>query len=82
MFCNFALVTLALVALVSGAPAVQTRQLGRSANDVANGVCRNTTLLFARGTTEGGNLGTVCILIRHRVKSTLKHSPSHYMLRL
>ncbi|KAH7097277.1 cutinase, partial [Auriculariales sp. MPI-PUGE-AT-0066] len=38
---------------------ISSRQLGRSANDVTNGVCRETTLLFARGTSEGGNLGTV-----------------------
>jgi hypothetical protein len=28
-------------------------------NDVVNGVCKQMTVLFARGTTEGGNMGTL-----------------------
>ncbi|KAF2644326.1 cutinase precursor [Massarina eburnea CBS 473.64] len=28
-------------------------------NDVKNGVCKPVTILFARGTTEGGNMGTL-----------------------
>ncbi|KAF2793091.1 carbohydrate esterase family 5 protein, partial [Melanomma pulvis-pyrius CBS 109.77] len=28
-------------------------------NDIKNGVCKPMTILFARGTTEGGNVGTL-----------------------
>jgi cutinase len=32
---------------------------GSTASDVENGVCAPVTLIFARGTTEQGNLGTI-----------------------
>ena len=32
---------------------------GNTANDVQNGVCKPVTLIFARGTTEPGNMGVV-----------------------
>jgi hypothetical protein len=37
------------------------RQLGTTSNDITNGVCRGTTLIFARGTTESGNMGSVSL---------------------
>jgi hypothetical protein len=39
---------------------LRSRALGDSTqNDVKNGVCKQMTVLFARGTTEGGNMGTL-----------------------
>jgi cutinase len=32
---------------------------GRTATDVAKGVCKPMTLIFARGTSEQGNMGTI-----------------------
>jgi len=32
---------------------------GSDANDVQNGVCAPLTVIFARGTSEPGNIGTV-----------------------
>lgn len=46
---------LSLLALLS----VATAQIRSTASDVENGVCKPVTLIFARGTTEPGNLGTV-----------------------
>ena len=36
-----------------------TRQIGGTANDLVNGICRPVSVVFARGTTEGGNIGTI-----------------------
>lgn len=39
---------------------LRSRALGAmTQNDVKNGVCKPVTILFARGTTEGGNMGTL-----------------------
>lgn len=39
---------------------LQSRALGdMTQNDVKNGECKPTTILFARGTTEQGNMGTL-----------------------
>lgn len=35
------------------------RQTGATANDLENGECKAMTLIFARGTTEAGNMGSV-----------------------
>jgi cutinase len=75
--------TLAFVlgAIVSAAPVVpddglEARQFGgQSANDVQNGLCRNTTLFFARGTTERGNLGSVSLLFCVRILCVLTQIP-------
>ena len=32
---------------------------GTTDNDLLNGVCKNLTLIFARGTTESGNVGGI-----------------------
>ena len=32
---------------------------GTTDNDLINGVCKNLTLIFARGTTENGNIGDI-----------------------
>jgi len=56
-----ALSTSTIAAPVAGnsTESLVSRQLN-SANDVVNRICRPTTLLFARGTTELGNMGGVC----------------------
>lgn len=38
---------------------IKARQFGSSANDLVNGECRAVSVIFARGTTEPGNIGTV-----------------------
>src|SRR5690242_18239470 len=39
---------------------LRLRALGDSTqNDLKNGECRTMTVIFARGTTEGGNMGTL-----------------------
>lgn len=39
---------------------LRSRALGDATqNDVKNGVCKQMTVLFARGTTEGGNMGSL-----------------------
>ncbi|KAI9703916.1 MAG: hypothetical protein M1820_005698 [Bogoriella megaspora] len=50
---------LSLGAFAAPAPQSTTGGLltGQTASDVQNGVCKPTTLIFARGTTEQGNLG-------------------------
>jgi len=56
----FALATSVVAAPVGGnATEIVARQLGDTSNDVVNRVCRGTTLIFARGTTETGNIGIV-----------------------
>lgn len=47
-------------------------QIGQTANDVQDGVCKGTTFICARGTTEQGNLGsTVCPALANKLKSDL-----------
>jgi cutinase len=46
---------LRLLSLIS----VAVAQTGRTASDVENGVCKPMTLIFARGTTEQGNMGSI-----------------------
>lgn len=56
-----------LIALTTAFPRPNTisdamlvaRQTGAVANDLENGDCKAMTLIFARGTTEAGNLGSV-----------------------
>ena len=38
---------------------IEKRQGASTRNDLINGVCKKVTVIFARGTTEPGNLGTV-----------------------
>jgi len=49
----------AAVPIGGNATEIVARALGTTANDVVNRVCRSTTLIFARGTTESGNIGSV-----------------------
>ncbi|KAF4550801.1 Cutinase-like protein 9 [Elsinoe fawcettii] len=49
----------ALIGLVAAAPtALDKRQTGSTANELS-GPCRAVTFIFARGSTETGNLGTI-----------------------
>ncbi|KAF2462288.1 cutinase precursor [Lineolata rhizophorae] len=56
----FVISLLLSVGLVHAAPSFSPRQLGSTRNDFVNGDgCTQMTILFARGTTEPGNVGTV-----------------------
>ena len=47
-------------------------QIGETASDIQNGVCKSMTFICARGTTESGNLGgTVCPDLANKLKSDL-----------
>ena len=46
-----------LASAVAGCQGVSP--VGVTANDIVNGVCKPYTILFARGTTETGNLGSI-----------------------
>ncbi|KAK5056832.1 hypothetical protein LTR84_012364 [Exophiala bonariae] len=48
-----------LVALVAASPIDKRQTIRLNANEFVNGGCRDTILFFARGTTEGGNMGSV-----------------------
>jgi len=51
---------LLLIGVVSSAPAEKRQNLGGSTqNGLENGGCKAVTVVFARGTTEGGNVGRV-----------------------
>jgi len=61
----------ALISLVTATPVpntavieassfeLETRQTGDTSNDLVNGICRQVTFIFARGSTESGNM--VCV---------------------
>ncbi|RDW63299.1 cutinase-3 [Coleophoma cylindrospora] len=38
---------------------LEARQSGDTSNDLVNGLCRKVTFIFARGSTESGNMGTI-----------------------
>ncbi|KAE8153575.1 putative cutinase 1 [Aspergillus avenaceus] len=40
-------------------PALEARQLGMTQNELSQGSCRDVTFIFARGSTEMGNMGSV-----------------------
>ena len=45
---------------LSGVQEIQARQLSNTDNDITNGSpCKALTVIFARGTTESGNVGTL-----------------------
>ncbi|EKG13583.1 hypothetical protein MPH_09279 [Macrophomina phaseolina MS6] len=75
---------LALAAAASAAPAIPVPQLearqgfsipgmgGNTANDVQSGECKPVTYIFARGTTEQGNMGsTVGPALKQKLESAL-----------
>ncbi|KAF4210601.1 hypothetical protein CNMCM8980_003614 [Aspergillus fumigatiaffinis] len=49
---------LATLALAAPAPQIQARQ-GMSSNELESGPCRDVTFIFARGSTEQGNMGFI-----------------------
>lgn len=54
---------LALAALAAASPIIEERQRGRvgsTATEFTDGGCRDIIMLFARGSTETGNMGTIC----------------------
>jgi len=55
------IVALGLASLATALPSseLQRRQGGSTANDLTSGECKAVTLVFARGTTEPGNMGSV-----------------------
>ncbi|KJX94044.1 Chain A like protein [Zymoseptoria brevis] len=66
-----------LAGLVSAAPAdVDRRQIGLStSNELTSGACRDVIFIFARGTTEQGNMGSAvgpqtCSALKSRIGST------------
>ncbi|KAB8237091.1 cutinase family protein [Aspergillus alliaceus] len=56
-----ALATLAAASPIAepDSQSLETRQFGMTANDLGTGACKDVTLIFARGSTEMGNMGTV-----------------------
>jgi cutinase len=52
------------IALAASTPIVDVRQLrgrvGTTATEFTDGGCRDIIMLFARGSTEVGNMGTIC----------------------
>ena len=54
-----AILLLSLVSIATSSPVLNARQRSSTANDLENGKCAPVTVIFARGTTEGGNIGTV-----------------------
>lgn len=55
-------VLLASLAALAAATPIEVRQnnVGSTANEFTRGGCRDIIMLFARGSTEVGNMGTVC----------------------
>lgn len=53
---RIALFGLALCATTLALPAVDKRQAGDTANEFTNGGCRDIIFIFARGSTESGNI--------------------------
>ena len=56
--CSSAPLLLSLFHLTTSTP-VAPRQFSTSANDLKSGDCAPVTVIFARGTTEPGNIGTI-----------------------
>ena len=56
------ILTLAVHSFAAPAPipkAIAARQASDTENDLVDGVCKALTVIFARGTTESGNVGTL-----------------------
>jgi cutinase len=53
-----ALTTLAVASPMANpeTQSLEARQFGTSANDLSSGACKDVTLIFARGSTEIGNM--------------------------
>ncbi|KAK8036640.1 cutinase [Apiospora phragmitis] len=61
----FTTTVLAMLSVASALPVEQVaeldaRQLGSTENDLKDGKCAGNVFIFARGSTEIGNMGTVC----------------------
>lgn len=59
MFSLTSGVLVALVATGAVAGRIQRRQFGGTTQNGLDGACAGTTVIFARGTTEGGNVGSL-----------------------
>lgn len=59
---KFTAIVALLVAAAAAVPTgIERRQLGMTQNDLKMGSCKKITLVYARGSTEMGNM--VCMLI-------------------
>lgn len=55
----FQLAIVALTLRAASAVPVERRQSSSTRNDLVNGACAEVTVIFARGTTEAGNVGSI-----------------------
>lgn len=55
----FQLAITALTLSTASAVPVERRQSSSTRNDLVNGACAEVTVIFARGTTEAGNVGSI-----------------------
>lgn len=50
---------MALASLSAASPVDKRQSLGGTSQNGLSGACKGTTVIFARGTTEAGNVGSV-----------------------
>ncbi|KAH8146015.1 uncharacterized protein LAJ45_09937 [Morchella importuna] len=50
---------LALTSFVGASPIAPRQSLSTTRNDIVDGACKEVTVIFARGTTEAGNVGSL-----------------------
>ncbi|KAK8862062.1 hypothetical protein PGQ11_008297 [Apiospora arundinis] len=59
MHFSTATVLMALASLSAASPVDKRQSLGGTSQNGLSGACKGTTVIFARGTTEAGNVGSV-----------------------